>query len=56
MRVKEVRGAIKRMNSEKSPGVDGVKVEMLKAAKKVLAEWMTRLVTVCMKEGIIFED
>ena len=31
--------------------MDGVKVEMLKAGKEVLAEWMIKLARVCMKEG-----
>ena len=50
-RVEEMREAIKRMNSGKSPDVDGIKVDMLKAGKEVVAEWMTRLTRVGMKEG-----
>ena len=34
VRVEEVQEAIKIMNSGKSPGMDGVKVGMLKAGRK----------------------
>ena len=37
--MEEVRDVIEIMNSEKSPGKDGVKVEMLKAGKEAVAEW-----------------
>ena len=33
-----------------------VKVEILKAGKEVVAEWMARLIRVCMKEGRVHED
>ena len=32
--------------------MDEVDVEMLKAGKEVVAEWMTRLARVCMKRGV----
>ena len=44
------------MNSGKAPGMDGVKGEMLKAGIEVVAEWMTRIARICMKEGRVHED
>ena len=38
------------MNSEKLLGIEEVNVDMSKAAKEVKAEWMIRLVRVCIKE------
>ena len=39
LRVKEVRDAIKRITNGKSPGMDGIKVELLKAGKTVVLWW-----------------
>ena len=36
--------------------MDGVKREMLKVGKEVEAEWMTRLVRACMKDGRVPEN
>ena len=56
VRVEEVWDAIKRIISVKSPSMDGVKVEMLKAGKDVVAESMSRLARVCLKERWVPED
>ena len=36
--------------------MDEVKVEMLKAGKEMVAQWMTRLARVCIIEGATPED
>ena len=46
--MKEVLEAISRLKFGKASGVDGVKAEYLKSGGYVCAEWMVRLLNVCM--------
>ena len=49
----EVQGAIRKMKSGKASGVDGVKAEYLKSGGKVCAEWMVRMLNVCLSSGSV---
>ena len=48
---KELRHAISRLKLDKSPGLDGVTAELLKAGGEIVVKWTTRLTRLCMKEG-----
>ena len=48
---KEVLEAVSRLNCGKVSGVDEVKAEYLKSGGYVCAEWMVRLLNVCMSSG-----
>ena len=49
--MKEVLGAVSRLKCGKTSGVDEVKAEYLKSGGYVCAEWMVRLLNVCMSSG-----
>ena len=49
--MKEVLEALCELKCGKACGVDGVKAEYLKCAGYVCAEWMVRLLNVCMSSG-----
>ena len=46
-----VFGAVCRFKCGKASGVDEVKAEYLKSGGYVCAEWMVRLLNVCMSSG-----
>ncbi|MEL7177812.1 MAG: reverse transcriptase domain-containing protein [Pseudomonadota bacterium] len=48
---REVRRAIKRLKCGKSPGVDGVTAEMLKAGGEAVVEWLTSICQRAWEEG-----
>ena len=49
----EVLGAIRKMKSGKASGVDGVKAEYLKNGGEVCADWMVRMLNVCLNTGSV---
>ena len=54
--MREVCGAISRLKCGKASGVDGVKAEYLKSGGYVCAEWMVRLLNVCLSSGRVPEE
>ena len=56
VRLQEVLEAINRLKSGKASGMDGVKAEYLKCGGVVCAEWMVRLLNVCMNSGVVPKD
>ena len=51
--MKEVLEALSKLKCWKASGVDGVKAEYLKSAGYVCAEWMVRLLNVCLSSGSV---
>ena len=51
--IKEVLGAVSRLKCGKASGVDEVKAEYLKSREYVCAEWLVRLLSVCMNSGMV---
>ena len=51
--INEVLGAVSRMKGGKASGVDEVKAEYLKYGGYMCAEWMVRLLNVCMSSGVV---
>merc|ERR1711921_58416 len=47
MGVEDVRKAGKKLKKGKSPGVDGITIEMLKCVCETVLEWLTRVCKVC---------
>merc|ERR1711989_33673 len=51
--VSEVLGAVNRLKGGKASGLDEVKAEYLKSGGYVCAEWMVRLLNVCLSSGSV---
>ena len=51
--VSEVLGAVSRLKGGKASGLDEVKAEYLKSGGYVCAEWMVRLLNVCLSSGSV---
>nr|XP_053629700.1 uncharacterized protein LOC128686692 isoform X1 [Cherax quadricarinatus] len=49
--VGEVREAVGKMKGGKAAGIDGIKIEMLKAGGDIVLEWLVQLFNKCMEEG-----
>ena len=56
VREQEVLEAVNRLKSGKASGMDGVKAEYLKCGGVVCAEWIVRLLNVCMNSGVVPKD
>ena len=52
----EVVGAVNRLGGGKASGVDDVKAEFLKSGGMMCAEWMVRLLNVCLSSGKVPKD
>ena len=52
----EVVGAVNRLGGGKASGVDDVKAEYLKSGGMMCAEWMVRLLNVCLSSGKVPKD
>merc|ERR1711989_21096 len=51
--VSEVLGAVSRLKGGKASGLDEMKTEYLKSGGYVCAEWMVRLLNVCLSSGSV---
>ena len=54
--VDDVELALKKLKKGKSPGVDGIKSEMLKYGGDAMLEWLTRVCKVCMASERVPRD
>ena len=54
--VEEVKRALNETKGGKAPGMDGVRVEMLKEGGVTVLEWLVRLFTICFMLSIVPVD